>query len=123
MKPFARERARLFSVTAPFGAVGAAVLLFAFGNELIGSCVVRFYGKWFLFPLGVLPILLAYEIGYCVNRLLIRAFGGDELRLVRERVLRSLVDACLTAGTVHYDPGDLLEEEAWAMVKRYWRES
>jgi hypothetical protein len=123
MKLFARERARIFSVTAPFGAVAAGVLLFAFGKQLIDSCVVRFYGTWFLFPVGALPILLAYEIGYFANRLLIRAYGADELRAVREKVLRSLVDAYLTGGAACHDPRDLLEEEAWAMVKKYWRES
>lgn len=123
MKLFARERSRLFPITAPFGATATGVLLFAFGRELLTSWPVRFYGKWFLFAVCVLPILLTYEIGYFANRLLIRAYGGDELRSVRERVLRSLVDACLTAGAVHYDPGDLLEEEAWAMLKKYWRRS
>jgi hypothetical protein len=123
MKVFARERARLFSITAPFGAVTGAVLFFAFGNQLIASRPVKFYGRWFLFPLGILPIVVAYAIGYLVNRLLIRAYGGDELRAVCGRILRSLVDACLSTGAVRYDPADLLEEEAWAIVKKYWKES
>jgi hypothetical protein len=121
MKLFARERIRLFSVCAPFGGAATVVLLFAFGNDLLASCAVNLYGKWFLYPVCVLPILLAYELGYFVNRLLIRAFGGHEFRMMEKRILESLVDACLTPASVHYDPDDLVEEEAWATLKKYWR--
>ena len=121
MSLFVRGRGLLFSISAPLGAVATAVLFFAFGGELLASRVVRFYGKSFLFPIGILPILLAYEIGYFLNRLLMRAFGGDELRSVQRTILTTLVDGYLTSTPVHCEPPDLLEEEAWAMLKKYWR--
>jgi hypothetical protein len=121
MKHFVRERGRLFTLSAPFGATAAAVVLFVFGNELLASCAVKLFGKWFVYPVCILPILVAYEAAYLVNRLLIRAFGRDGLRLVQKRILETLVDACLSRACVHYDPSDLVEEEAWATLKRHWR--
>ena len=121
MKLFARERARLFTVSTPFGVAASAVLLSAFKDELLAFSAVKLYGRWFLYPVCILPLLVAYELGYLVNRLLIRAFAAQELRLAQKRILERLVDACLSELPVLYDPTDLIEEEARTAFRRYWR--
>ena len=73
-----------------------------------------------IFATSLLPLLVLYLVLYSLNRMLIRRYDQSELNSERRSILEKLADAAVTTSAVPMEPEDLVKEEAWAMLKKYW---
>ena len=116
---FFKSRLTIVQVAAGVcgGGAGASILV----RVLLGTDYTVL-GVMRVFLLALIPTLSLYLLIFFLNRLLIRRFGANELNLARKGILDKLVDASLRSGSVVLKRGDLLEEEAWASLSRFWRQ-
>ena len=121
MPLFFKKRPDILYVGAIPGVATASVLFLGWREELLGLSVFMPFGKIFLVFVYLLPTLLAYLSIYALNRGLIRIFGGTEFFSAKTAALEKLFAAALTGDRVFVDPADLVEEEAWAVLRKYWR--
>ena len=98
------------------GAAASIVVQILLGSDYTLLRVLK------VFLLALVPTLVLYLLIFYLNRLLIRFFGASELDLVRKQILENLVHASLKSQSVVFKRGDLLHEEAWATLKRFWRQ-
>jgi hypothetical protein len=71
----------------------------------------------------LLPSLVTYALLFWVNLFLMRRGAGIELRTIEEKIVRSLSYAYVSTTVLEKGEADLVEEYAWARLKRYWSRS
>ena len=129
MALYCRKRLELFGISTFFGLAVSAVVFQYYGNELfsyLGTRALHRHLSSFstivvLIILYLLPTFPLYLAIHSLNAFLVRSFGKVELDEQRRAILKKLLHAWLSNGTVSADPTDLVEAVAWGSLKKYWR--
>jgi hypothetical protein len=115
------DRQRLFSVTSVFGSGISAVAFRFFPEQILKLVPSSWTGPVLLFGIYLLPVFSAYLIGYYGNRFVIRRLAKPDLLARQDQIMRQLVDGAINRGVIRRFPADLIDEEAWITLRRYWR--
>lgn len=72
--------------------------------------------------LTLLALLVAYFTIAMANALLMRLFAREDFANAQKQALQTLVRAGVEGDAIRFHPSDLLEEQAWRSLKKFWRE-
>ena len=124
MRPYYRKREEIFALAARIGVLIAAIWFVYRPTETWNYFDVVYFHRFLLLVCifaSFLPLLSIYILVYCINVLLIRTRGSDELRRTQERIIQELILAYVAHETVEKKERDLVEECAWASLRSLWR--
>jgi hypothetical protein len=124
MRLYYRKRDEIFALAARIGVPVAAIWFVYRPAETWNYFdVVCFHHVILLVCIFVsfLPLLSIYLAMYCINLLLIRIRGSDELRRIQEQIIQGLIRAYVAHETVEKKERDLIAEYAWASLRSLWR--
>jgi hypothetical protein len=118
-----------YCIATFFGLAVSAVVFQYYGSELFSYLSTHafrrhlnpFYVLVLLVVVYLLPTLPMYVAISALNALLVRSLGKAELDEQRREIVKKLLYAWLSGGTVTANPRDLVEVAAWASLKKYWR--
>jgi len=124
MARYIRSRVELFVVSAVFGAAATTAIFEARTLEPLWMAshyrsAASYYAV--LASVSILPSIICYIVACWINRIFIRLFGGAELADLERQILRGLIRAGSTGEGITRAPANLLEEEAWTRLRRYWK--
>lgn len=124
MRPYYRKRDEIFALAARIGVPIAAIWFVYRPTETWNYFDVVYFHRVILLVcifVSFLPLLSIYILMYCINVLLIRTRGSDELRRTQEKIIQGLIRAYVAREAFEKKERDLVEEHAWATLRSLWR--
>lgn len=114
------DRQRLFSVASIFGSGVSTVAFRFFPTWVLKLVPSSWFSPVLLFGIYLLPILITYLIGYYLNRFAIRCLAKPEFLARQSQIMVQLVDGAINGTVIRKLPADLIDEEAWVILRGYW---